>query len=99
MAVPVVSPVRGCGPNADARGPSACKLMSLSHSLAAGRLIPTGGCHRARSERPKNTAPSYHPCFVKCTIHERFLATSVTRAGDPRAALADDLLVQQHFAF
>src|SRR5438045_8867580 len=35
MAAPVVSPVRGCGPDSGDRGPSAGKLMSLSHSLAA----------------------------------------------------------------
>jgi hypothetical protein len=39
MAAPVVSPVRGCGPDARARGPSAGKLMSLSHSLAAVSVL------------------------------------------------------------
>ena len=41
MAAPVVSPVRGCGPDSGERGPSAGKLMSLSHSLAADVLSRT----------------------------------------------------------
>ena len=41
MATPVVSPVRGCGPDSGERGPSAGKLMSLSHSLAADVLSRT----------------------------------------------------------
>src|SRR5438105_14199785 len=41
MAAPVVSPVRGCGPDHGERGPSAGKLMRLSHSLAADVLSRT----------------------------------------------------------
>ena len=41
MAAPVVSPVRGCGPDSGERGPSAGKSMSLSHSLAADVLSRT----------------------------------------------------------
>src|SRR5438270_13524622 len=41
MAAPVVSPVRGCGADSGERGPSAGKLMSLSHSLAADVLSRT----------------------------------------------------------
>src|SRR5690349_19447051 len=41
MAAPVVSPVRGCGPDSGDRGPTAGKLMSLSHSLAADVLSRT----------------------------------------------------------
>ena len=41
MADPVVSRVRGCGPDAVARVPSAGKLMSLFHSLAADVLSRT----------------------------------------------------------
>src|SRR5438477_13132898 len=41
MAAPVVSPVRGCGPDSGEGGPSAGKLMSLSHSLAADVLSRT----------------------------------------------------------
>src|SRR4051812_49860833 len=38
MAAPVVSPVRGCGPDADAHIPSAGRLLSLSLP-GRGRLI------------------------------------------------------------
>src|SRR6185436_12299394 len=41
MAAPMVSPVRGCGPDSGDRGPSAGKLISLSHSLAADVLSRT----------------------------------------------------------
>src|SRR3954447_12473590 len=41
MAGPVVSPVRGCGPDSGERGPSAARLLSLSHSLAADVLSRT----------------------------------------------------------
>ena len=41
MAAPVVSPVRGCGPDSGACGPSAGKLISLSPSLAADVLSRT----------------------------------------------------------
>src|SRR5215831_5838159 len=41
MAAPVVSPVRGCGPDSGERGPSAGRLLSLSHSLAADVLSRT----------------------------------------------------------
>ena len=41
MAAPVVSPVSGCGPDSGERGPSARKLISLSHSLAADVLSRT----------------------------------------------------------
>ena len=56
MAAPVVSPIRGCWPDSGGRGPSAGKLMSLSHSLAADLLS------RTSSNMLKNATESSRAC-------------------------------------
>jgi hypothetical protein len=56
MAAPVVSPVRGGGPDSGACDPSAGKLMSLSHSLAADVLS------RTSSNTPNNATESSRAC-------------------------------------
>src|SRR5215472_17668707 len=68
MAAPVVSPVRGCGPDSGERGPSAGKLMSLTSCL---RVIQD----RSRWAQPRDSA---RPCFGQR------LLSGVNRAYGPK---------------
>ena len=81
MAAPVVSPVRGCGPDSGERGPSAGKLMSLSHSLAADVLSRT-------SSNMLNTATESSRACGRAGVIPPFLWFRA-RPNPPRSGVLD----------